>query len=382
MKEDLRSVQIIHYYLPNEGEKIFLKLKKRRKTENTIYNADDLSEEEDFMRIKKLSWNEILKLREEEILELFDYLSILEKEDDKEIKPFVEQCLQIQSSNIEKVQKLAVQAKHKKSKDIEEEIKGNEVASEEEFLYFYQEMNGLNVFLHPIDNKYVKLQYQDTKDLPSMIEAPVIEIRSFQQTEVTQRRYKFLNHLPLTSNINFVEPELKNILNEEISKQLDDEMLTYKQTNSSLTVVTVKKKEVSEANFVQELNDPLTPKNITRPNESKYKIHFPMEPSELKLNDPNDYPELGGGKEDSSKDIKNAWTKPMSRKKGSKKNANVNNQQEKKKGFKDNIFQIGEFDENKIYDVPKLKTSVSEAQAEDVWRTVKMDKHFLKSHKD
>jgi len=91
MKEDLRSVQIIHYYLPNEGEKIFLKLKKRRKTENTIYNADDLSEEEDFMRIKKLSWNEILKLREEEILELFDYLSILEKEDDKEIKPFVEQ---------------------------------------------------------------------------------------------------------------------------------------------------------------------------------------------------------------------------------------------------------------------------------------------------
>ena len=67
------------------------------------------------------------------------------------------------------MQKLAVQAKHKKSKDIEEEIKGNEVASEE-FLYFYQEMNGLNVFLHPIDNKYVKLQYQDTKDLPSMIE--------------------------------------------------------------------------------------------------------------------------------------------------------------------------------------------------------------------
>jgi len=377
MKEDLRSVQIIHYHLPNPKEKIFLKLKKRRKTENTVYDANDLNEDEEFMRIKRMSWNEILKFREEETQELVNHLNRLEYEEDKDIKPFVEQCLQIQGSNIEKIQKLTVQTKHKKSKD-NEEFKENEAAFEEEFLYFYQEMNGLNVFLHPIDNKYIKLQYQDTKDLPPVIEAPVIEIRSFQQTDLTQRRYKFLNHLPLSSNINFVELELKDFLTADIYKQLEDEMITYKQVSAPLTIN--KKKESTEINFIQESNDPLTPKNITRPNESKYNIQFPIEPSELKLNDINDYPELGGGNKNAEKDDKNDWSKPMpSRKKGSKKNTNANNQQ---KGFKENFLRIGDDVENKIFEVPKLRTSLSEQPPEEMWKTVKVDKAFLRNYKD
>ena len=91
MKEDLRTVQILHLALPEPGDKIRLKLKKRRRTENTVYNSESFVEEEDFVRIKKISWEDILKQREEENQWLFDYLSVLEIENDKDLKPFVEQ---------------------------------------------------------------------------------------------------------------------------------------------------------------------------------------------------------------------------------------------------------------------------------------------------
>ncbi len=170
MKEDLRTVQIIHYTLPAVGEKIHLKLKKRRRTENTVYNSESFVEEEDFIRIKKISWEDILKQREEETRWLLDYLSVLEIENEKDLKPFVEQCLTQQSSNTEKIQKLLAQTK-KKSWSAEEEHKHHEahlahVAHiEEEFMHFYQEVNGLNVFLHPIDNKYLKIQHHDDSSL-------------------------------------------------------------------------------------------------------------------------------------------------------------------------------------------------------------------------
>lgn len=95
MKEDLRTVQIIHYTLPATGEKIHLKLKKRRRTENTVYNSESFVEEEDFIRIKKISWEEILRQREEETRWLLDYLSVLEIENEKDLKPYVEQVQKI-----------------------------------------------------------------------------------------------------------------------------------------------------------------------------------------------------------------------------------------------------------------------------------------------
>lgn len=63
------------------------------------------------------------------------------------------------------------QTKQKKSWSAEEEHKHHEAQLahvahiEEEFMHFYQEVNGLNVFLHPINNKYLKLQYNDDASL-------------------------------------------------------------------------------------------------------------------------------------------------------------------------------------------------------------------------
>jgi len=106
-------------------------------------------------------------------------------------------------------------------------------------MHFYQDVNGLNIFLHPINNKYFKLQYHDDTSLfPLSIEAPVVELRGFQQTDQTQRRYKysffnwkiyslkirFLNHLPLCSDISFVEIDMKDLLSPENQQHLKDEV--------------------------------------------------------------------------------------------------------------------------------------------------------------
>ena len=43
-------------------------------------------------------------------------------------------------------------------------------STDEEFLYFYQESNGLNIFLNPINHKYMQQQYGDGLALPKKIE--------------------------------------------------------------------------------------------------------------------------------------------------------------------------------------------------------------------
>jgi hypothetical protein len=41
---------------------------------------------------------------------------------------------------------------------------------QEEFLYLYQEENGQMMFLHPLNYKYLQMEYVNTKDLPKEIE--------------------------------------------------------------------------------------------------------------------------------------------------------------------------------------------------------------------
>ena len=88
--EDLRTAHITHIDTINPGEPITLKLKKRRKMEFIVYNADDSTEEEEFMRIKKIYFEEILDIKEGEKILLYKELANVEKEDDKESKVFLE----------------------------------------------------------------------------------------------------------------------------------------------------------------------------------------------------------------------------------------------------------------------------------------------------
>jgi len=384
MKEDLRTVQILHFTLPADGEKIHLKLKKRRRTENTVYNSESFVEEEDFVRIKKVSWEDILKQREEETRWLLDYLNVLEIENDKDLKPYVEQCLTQQSLNIEKIQKAHTQTKQRRGRGSEEEHKSHhhehhhEDHIEEEFMHFYQEVNGLNVFLHPINNKYLKQQYHDDTSLfPLDIKAPIVEIRGFQQTDQTQRRYKFLNHLPLCSDISFVEIDMKDLLSPENQQHLKDEkMETYKHANNHTST---HKKEKAPAPIVTKpsvVEKEAPPKRLAAPTDSSYHIQFPVSPSTLKLNDTHDYPELSAAANQQVFSENNAWGKavPSKKKDKLKKSVSVNDSSlNRENDLRDKMQLLVEYEEQK-----KEKENISEIEDEDGWYCVKEKQGFRK----
>jgi hypothetical protein len=42
--------------------------------------------------------------------------------------------------------------------------------NEDEFYYFYQEANGLNIFLHPINHRAIKSEYEFARNFPLMLE--------------------------------------------------------------------------------------------------------------------------------------------------------------------------------------------------------------------
>jgi hypothetical protein len=88
--EDLRSTLITHLEVINPGEIITLKLKKRRKMEYIIYNANDFTEEEEFMKIKKIYFDEIMDIKDSEKILLYQQISMAEKEKDLENKTFFE----------------------------------------------------------------------------------------------------------------------------------------------------------------------------------------------------------------------------------------------------------------------------------------------------
>ena len=88
--DDLRTVLIIHYPPIGPGENVTFKLKKRRKFENTIYNAESFVEEEDFIRIQKIYYDEIKELKEGEKKLIYDYIRELNSEGDQEMRPFAE----------------------------------------------------------------------------------------------------------------------------------------------------------------------------------------------------------------------------------------------------------------------------------------------------
>jgi len=55
---------------------------------------------------------------------------------------------------------------------------------EEDFYYFYQEASGLNIFLSPLDNRFMKTEYQNSKNFPLTLE---VHFKIWQNIEKKNR---------------------------------------------------------------------------------------------------------------------------------------------------------------------------------------------------
>jgi len=288
--DDLRTVIIVHFPVIGVGENVKFKFKKRRKTENIVYNAEDFTEEEEFMRIQKIYYEGIKEIKEGEKKALYDYLRDLQNENDEETKPFAEKCLIMTNQALEALEEKAFEWAPKPRKASKEASFNATHSHEEDFFFFYQEASGLNIFLHPIDNKFMKTEYQYFKSFPLTLEAPLLEMDSFQHSDQTRKRYRFLDHIPLNSDIKFAQVEMRFYLSTMNYQTLNQELDKHKEI--------VKAREIKEAPPKQHRKESFNT-HANKQSDYSASLSYPQielnpEPTTLKLDDKQAYPELGG----------------------------------------------------------------------------------------
>merc|ERR1712060_491642 len=92
----------------------------------------------------------------------------------------------------------------------------------------YQSYDGQNYFVENLNWRCLKQEYG--KDLPATITGKIVEIWSLVLTEEERYNYRFLKHLPLLSEVFFVELDLNHILSKE-TLQIYGPVIEERQVN-------------------------------------------------------------------------------------------------------------------------------------------------------
>jgi len=94
----------------------------------------------------------------------------------------------------------------------------------DKFYYIYQANDGQQLFLHPLDIKILLNQFHSFEKFPERIEGEILEIESLTQTEVTRKKYRSLDFLPLSSYFQLVEIDLRNSVSHRTLEPFQDEL--------------------------------------------------------------------------------------------------------------------------------------------------------------
>jgi len=87
--------------------------------------------------------------------------------------------------------------------------------------YFYQSSLGANVFLNPLDSRILLAQFESYSACPSSITFPTTGYDSATVTEDLRKRVKYLSHLPVGTEVVFVEADLSGIVSKEVLAQFE-----------------------------------------------------------------------------------------------------------------------------------------------------------------
>eukprot|EP00002_Diphylleia_rotans_P039250 TRINITY_DN9067_c0_g1_i1.p1 TRINITY_DN9067_c0_g1~~TRINITY_DN9067_c0_g1_i1.p1 ORF type:complete len:741 (+),score=141.75 TRINITY_DN9067_c0_g1_i1:53-2275(+) len=78
--------------------------------------------------------------------------------------------------------------------------------------YLYQCNDGQRIYLHPLCMKMLTHQYGSMESFPEELSAEVNSIEMMTMNEENRKRYKFLGHLPLTTEFQFCELNMERIV--------------------------------------------------------------------------------------------------------------------------------------------------------------------------
>ena len=209
-KEELRMVEIKTFPLLIEKDKISFSLNVRKKDETTIYDPESGIEKINFSQIMQVN-REYLKEkiicqqkdlqsfyeecnRNQEI-EYFDFIDEANKFIDARLNLIANyDKLSESSGKNEKTTKIIKKQESYCSEDniYKKTIDKKDFLTNSDFYYFiYQEKNGQMIFIHPIDYKYLMLEYHSSDYLPLEIETKILSATYVCLSKQVLTRYKY-----------------------------------------------------------------------------------------------------------------------------------------------------------------------------------------------
>ncbi|KAJ3058312.1 hypothetical protein HK102_010576, partial [Quaeritorhiza haematococci] len=90
--------------------------------------------------------------------------------------------------------------------------------------YFYQAADGQHFYMHPLDIKIMKYEFDEYAKFPDRIEVDVISVRESTVDEDLRKRCKYLGHLPLSCDVSFCEVDLKGIVSDATLMAFEKEL--------------------------------------------------------------------------------------------------------------------------------------------------------------
>lgn len=99
-------------------------------------------------------------------------------------------------------------------------------ASNHNGFYFYQSSDGQHLYLHSINVRMLQTMFGGLEHAPKTITGRIVQKESCSMTEELRKRLKYLQHLPVTCQLDVVEIELEpsGIISEEVMNKFKDEL--------------------------------------------------------------------------------------------------------------------------------------------------------------
>lgn len=99
-------------------------------------------------------------------------------------------------------------------------------ASNDNGFYFYQSSDGQHLYLHSVNIRMLQAMFGGLEHAPRTLSGRILQKESCSMTEELRKRLKYLQHLPVTCQLDVVEIELDSpaIISEDIMNKFKDEL--------------------------------------------------------------------------------------------------------------------------------------------------------------
>jgi hypothetical protein len=122
---------------------------------------------------------------------------------------FVEQAMDILNQRLEKLHRMA----KNHSPELSTTLLGNDIyALEPTKSYLFYQCNSEHVYLNPFCTKILSHEFGNLEDCPRVIVAKIIGLECVSMNEACRKRFKYLEHLPLSCEFRLIEVDLKHLI--------------------------------------------------------------------------------------------------------------------------------------------------------------------------